>query len=197
MSRATDAQRFHAKALLHKKLVDAPHFKAHPEKLEQFVSDVEASMFASKAIGNAFRDQLLAIVSNLAKILHVIQDFSPHELGKMHPQDILDEQAKKRQERRSMKRSRETELKEDTSIFCGSCGCPRMTRLNLNRMGLDSEELGSQYEYNFETVCQCGNDTIELNVNRLDDSSDSDAEEATSSAQRHAAATISTPSVPT
>jgi hypothetical protein len=184
MSGPTDSQRAHARSLLKRKLSDAPCFKSNPEELESFAAGVEASMFASKLTSSAFRDHLLAIVSNVAKILDVVQDFEPADLGSMHPQDILDKKSRERQEKRSAKRSRETQVKDDTSIFCANCGLPRMTRLNLNRMGLDSEELGSQYEYNFETVCQCGHDTIELKVNRLDDSSDSDTASASSARQR-------------
>ncbi|CUG91253.1 Hypothetical protein, putative [Bodo saltans] len=184
MAAPTDAQRVHARTLLQRKLTDAPYFKNSPEKLEPFVVGIEASMFASKVSSSAFRDHLLAIVSNVTKLLTVVQDFDPAELGSMHPQDILDKKSKERQEKRSAKRSRETQIKDDTSIICTNCGLPRMTRLNLNRMGLDSEELGSQYEYNFETVCQCGNDTIELKINRLDDSSSSDSDTASASSAR-------------
>lgn len=174
MNPPSDEQRQNARAVLTRRFEKAPLFSASSgeSSLAVFVNNVEESLFKHKRNHAAYRDQLLAIVSNAARMIPTLEDFDPADIGQMHPSEMLSRNLKQKQEKRIHKRSREAEALDDTKIHCPECGFVRRSRLNVNRMALDSEELGTQYEYNFDNLCTCGKDVIELNVNSSPDSSD-------------------------
>jgi hypothetical protein len=49
-------------------------------------------------------------------------------------------------EKQMRKRAIEELVRDDTQILCKRCGLPRLDRVNLNRMALDSDDLGSHFE---------------------------------------------------
>lgn len=173
---ALQEQRAGAKDIITRRLQDAPYFVSNPTLLQPFVSSIEDSIFRSQRTAAAYREQLLAIVANIRQIKGNIDEFDPGELGSTKPTEILTKKQKAQKEKLLEKRAREDKVDDDTRIHCPQCNFPRSSRLNLNRMGLDNETLGSQYEYNFETMCQCGYDDAE--VEELpDETSDSETEE--------------------
>lgn len=182
----SDEQVASAKQLLLRKLLDAPRFQsngASSNAAEKYCEEVATSMRRTWSTRAAFRDHLQVIVANVGLIKPALDEFDPDALGKMAPSDIMSKRVKARHEKLRMKRSRESDEVDDTRIHCDQCGFVRRTRLNLNRMALDSEDLGSQFEYNFDNVCECGADVIpEVEIRKIDDSSDSDDEIAAGAA---------------
>ncbi len=149
-----EAVRASAKVALKKQFCNAPFFKTEVE-LDDYIGRIDKGIFAEHKRPEDYRDQLMAIVANAASIRDYLHEFDAEQLGKCDPSMIVTRTERIRKKREKMKRARETESFDQTSIYCAECRKVRRDRVNHNRMGLDSEELGTQFETNFENFCEC------------------------------------------
>jgi hypothetical protein len=149
-----EKMRVNAKASLKKQLCDAPFFKSQAE-LEAYVTRIDEGIYSEFKKPDDYLDQLTSILANASNIRNFLHEFDPFHLGKCDPSSIAPKAARIRQKREKIKRARETESYDQTSMFCSECRKVRRDRVNQNRMGLDSDELGTQFDTNFENYCVC------------------------------------------
>ena len=149
-----DKLRTSSKASLKKLFCNAPLFKSEAET-DSYVARIDEGIYSEHTNAEDYRDQLQAIVANAPNIVNFLHEFDPFQLGKCDPLAIATKTARVQRKREKVKRARESEIFDTTSTICTNCKLVRRDRLNLNRMGLDSEELGTQFEYNFDNFCSC------------------------------------------
>lgn len=137
------------------------------QKLDDFSSSAsDAQLYATRVVqtlrqisahSEDFRDRVAGIVANVHNLRGEIheQNITPDELARMDETEMLSRAQKREQRVLSRKRAREQTNFDKTSMLCTKCGLIRRDRLNINELALDSEENGTQFDYNFDNVCTC------------------------------------------
>lgn len=167
-----------AAQLLAKTLKPLKDFNGKPSSVvDVFARTVATNLYAKSEDKDSFRDSMLALITNLPNLEGELYDgetqlLSPEKLACMDADELRSQQQKKEVGAERRKRMK-TEINFDkTSMTCAVCGLVRQDRLNINQMGLDSEENGTQFDYNFGNLCECSSHHS---------SSDSSDDEASSS----------------
>lgn len=111
-----------------------------------------------------FKDQIMGIIANVKHLEGEIatkECIAPEDLAKMDIADMRSRKQKRELALFSRKRAREQTNYERTNMMCSKCGLVRQDRININEMGLDSEENGSHFEYNYDNLCTCSHSSEE------------------------------------
>lgn len=128
------------------------------EETESYAKAIVDKLYSVAADKEEFRDRLLAIMLNIENLdgeLRGGQKITPEVVATMDAAEMLSAKQRKKEESRLRKRLREQENYDKTSMYCPHCGLVRRDRLNINQMGLDSEENGTHFDYNFGNLCEC------------------------------------------
>ncbi|KEG12203.1 hypothetical protein DQ04_01901090 [Trypanosoma grayi] len=168
-----EAMRAKALSQLITVLKDLEEFKRVPEKGSLYAEAMVAAMCAAFADKESFRDQLLGVLANIRSVDGELAKIGPTALATMKPQEILSARQRRDRDRFLRKRTREQIVYDEIKMLCATCKLVRPDRLNLNHIALDSEENGTQFDYNFDNLCQCSHHSSE------DTSSTSSADETT------------------
>eukprot|EP00796_Vickermania_ingenoplastis_P005005 gene5005-3600_t len=105
-----------------------------------------------------FKDRLLEVLTNITNLDGEIAEgdqLTPEAVAGMDAAEMRSAKQKRVAAAELRKRGREQQTYDKTSMYCSRCGLVRRDRLNINQMGLDSEENGTQFEYNFGNLCEC------------------------------------------
>jgi len=138
---------------------------------EIYASHIEEAIFSSFRDPEEYRDQLQVILANGSAFLSENENYDPKLLGRCTAQDLL---TKKQQHKRDKFLDRRAQAGvNDNMLACPNCNLIRRERLNLNRVGLDSEEFGIHFETQFENYCTCET-SVDVNVATAGDSSSDD-----------------------
>ncbi|KAH9582153.1 hypothetical protein LSM04_006432 [Trypanosoma melophagium] len=132
-----------------------------PTAAAAYAESVVAAMAAAYTNKEAFRDQLMSLLANMRSLDGELTRVGPAALATMKPQEMLSRKQREERSRFLRKRTREQIVYDATSMLCTTCKLVRPDRLNLNQLALDSEENGTQFEYNFDNLCQCNHDSDE------------------------------------
>jgi hypothetical protein len=119
------------------------------------VEAIEAALFKNKLDTASYREQLLAIIGNVPNIASEISLFDPNDLAVLTPTEILTRRQAARRDEERNDRNHATKLPDEDNVMCVECGLPQRHKMNLNRFGLDDEVEGTQFDNNFENLCQC------------------------------------------
>ncbi|ESL06815.1 hypothetical protein TRSC58_05504 [Trypanosoma rangeli SC58] len=136
-------------------------FKVHPEKVGSYAEAIVTKMSAEYSDKESFRDQLMGLLANMRNLDGELEKVGPSVLATLSPQEMLSRSQRRDRERFLRKRAREQVLYDVTSMLCPTCKLVRSDRLNLNHLALDSEENGTQFDYNFDNLCQCDHHSSE------------------------------------
>lgn len=132
-----------------------------PEKLaEGFAEKVVEKMFSDTEDKEERKDKLLSILLNIHNLEGELcstgeKGLRPEEVAGMDAAEMCSQKQKREAAASLRKRLREQEAYDKTSLQCLKCGLIRSDRLNVNQMGLDSEENGTQFDYHFGNFCEC------------------------------------------
>ncbi|RNF23035.1 uncharacterized protein Tco025E_02946 [Trypanosoma conorhini] len=152
-------------------------FRLHPEKADAYADAAVNKMSAEYLDKESFRDQLMGLLANMRNLDGELEKVGPSVLATLNPQEMLSRSQRRDRERFLRKRAREQMLYDVTSMLCPTCKLVRPDRLNLNHMALDSEENGTQFDYNFDNLCQCDHHSSEEGTSTSSSSSLSKSEE--------------------
>ncbi|EPY35644.1 hypothetical protein STCU_01030 [Strigomonas culicis] len=133
-------------------------FKADEPAAKLYATDVVAALHERIKGSEAFVDEAMGVLANVKHLnreLRLDGTISARELAAMDTADMLSATQKKKREQFLRKRAREQTNRDALSLQCGKCGCVRKDRLNMNEIGLDSEENGSHFDYHFDNYCEC------------------------------------------
>lgn len=163
----TNARLLVTKALL--KLSDFQPGATTTHELEEYAKKVAERMCSETDDAEELKDKLLCLLTNVENLDGEIrggQLIPPEQLAVMDGDEMRSAKQKKELANQLRKRVREQENYDKTSMHCPRCNLVRRDRLNINQMGLDSDENGTQFDYNFGNMCECSE--------RSDDSSSDD-----------------------
>lgn len=138
------------------------------------ISVKETTLFAKRVVDQLlldcedkeeFKDKLLSILRNVGSLegeltlktsAGTIQyPLTPETIAKMDAAEMRSGKEKQEEARKLKKRLREQKNYDKTAMSCARCGLVRRDRLNINQIGLDSEESGTQFDNTFGNVCEC------------------------------------------
>ncbi|CCW59900.1 unnamed protein product [Phytomonas sp. EM1] len=136
-------------------------FKDTKEEAEKYAEAVVLAVKRQASDAEEFKDQIMGIIANVNNLNSQIveQKISPEALASMEIDEMLSKKQIEENLKASRKRAREQTLYDITSMQCEKCGLVRRDRLNINELGLDSEINGSQFDYNFDNLCDCSQDS--------------------------------------
>ncbi|ORC93191.1 uncharacterized protein TM35_000025170 [Trypanosoma theileri] len=147
-----------------------------PTAAAAYAESVVSAMAAAFTDKEDFRDQLMSLLANMRSLDGELTQVGPAVLATMKPQEMLSRKQRQERNRFLRKRTREQIVYDATSMLCTTCKLVRPDRLNLNQLALDSEENGTQFDYNFDNLCQCTHDSDE-DTSSTSSSSDTDKDE--------------------
>lgn len=170
--------------LLAQTLMKLEDFSGQAEAAASFAADVVAATRANAADVDEFKDQVMGIVANVPHLNGELTEASitPEELAKMDLTEMLSREQKRALVIISRKRAKEQTDYDKTSLLCKKCGMVRADRININELGLDSEENGSHFEYNFDNMCNCSHSSSDESDSSDDDEDTNGATESTDGA---------------
>lgn len=136
-----------------------------------------------------FKDKLLSILRNIESLEGELNGtnrssderppLTPEAVAKMDAADMRSEQERREDARKLKKRLREQKSYDKTAMNCTRCGLVRRDRLNINQIGLDSDENGTQFDNTFGNVCECSDRSSSSSTGSRSSSSSSDDERST------------------
>ncbi|EPY25468.1 hypothetical protein AGDE_11739 [Angomonas deanei] len=163
--------------LVSKTLAALEDFKGDSDGAGQFAKELVTEVRASSPTEDDFKDQLMGIVANVKNLNgHIKGTVTPLQLATMDINAILSEKQKKEQEKFSRKRARQQINENNLSLLCEKCSRTRKDRINLNQIGLDSEENGTQFDYHFDALCSCSHSSTDDGLESEEEEEDSSGE---------------------
>lgn len=138
------------------------------------ISLKETNLFAKRVVDQLlldcedkeeFKDKLLSILRNVGSLEGELtlktsdggiqHPHTPEAIAKMDAAEMRSGKEKQEDAQRLKKRLREQKNYDKTAMSCARCGLVRRDRLNINQIGLDSDENGTQFDNTFGNVCEC------------------------------------------
>ncbi|KAG8343873.1 hypothetical protein ERJ75_000970800 [Trypanosoma vivax] len=124
-------------------------------RARSFAEELVVAMSAAYDSKESFRDQWMGILANIKSMDGELVKIGPASVATMQPQEMLSREQRLERDRFLRKRVREQIVYDSTCMLCSTCKLVRPDRINLNQLALDSEQNGTQFDYNFDNLCQC------------------------------------------
>lgn len=154
MDKVRQAARQRISALLDK----APAYKDKGDAAMSFSQKLDEVMALTYPTVSEYRDRLLFLMTNIPNVLAEIDTFTPETLATARDVDMLPQAKRQEAAREARRRARLVSLsaRDSEDMMCAECHLPIRGRLNENRFGLDDDILGTQFDNNYDNLCQCG-----------------------------------------
>lgn len=175
-------------AFLASSLLKLDDFKGKSQDANDYAVQVIATLRTTAESNEDFKDRAMGIIANVKNLNGEFTRFhiTPTDLATMDATDMLSQLQKREQEKIDRKRAREQTLFDKTGMLCKTCGLVRRDRLNINELALDSEENGTQFDYNFDNVCTCSQTSSSSSTDSDSDGDVDDAEVSSTSGDTEA-----------
>lgn len=156
------------------------------EETTTYAKRVVAQLLVDSEDKEEFKDKLLSILANIKSLDGEINQtatgsevnlaLTPEEIAKMDAAEMRSAKEKREDARKLKKRLREQQNYDKTAMNCTRCGLVRRDRLNINQIGLDSDENGTQFDNTFGNVCECSDRSSSTSRSSSRSSSEEDKE---------------------
>jgi hypothetical protein len=139
---------------------NAAGFQGAPERADQYVATIDATLVERCPTPRRYRDRILFLTANLPAMADELDEIEPALLATINETELRSTRQKSKDEREARKRARHNaiSLEDREDVKCYKCGFPVRSRLNMNRFDVEDELLGGQYQNQYDVLCACDAD---------------------------------------